>query len=692
MNRKKYITKINESWQLNTVAFLKMIMIYVFIIIGTEAVFRKSIVGTFSWVAHAPFLFLLNLAMLVMISSVLLIFTKRIVWVTIFVGTIATILSFVNIGKFALRNVPLLYEDFFLVKEVWVLLPQLVNLKTIIMLVVGVVVLAGISFLLFKFFKTNELKQHRLLSAIVMCISIVILLIGQNVNSADIDISKTGFLYSLSNNTRPSSNVVDEAQLQAANILFSKYVTTYNEENPLTDDPNAVKPNIIVIQSEAFWDINKLGIKMTKNPISFFESLRKESQYGELYVPVVGGGTSNTEFEILTGMTLKNYSNDWYMVYPNEIKSPTASLASILRKQGYEAIGIHPYMSWYYNRMEVYQYLGFNEFRTIEFMNNITKVGDFASDQYTTDQIIEAVKNTTKPLFNFTVTMQNHGPYGNLRFAADEYDIEITSKMSDSSRYFLHNYVQGLYLSDQALENLVTYLRDCGEPTILVFYGDHLPMLGEDYQAYRDVKYVGKEDNASLQVDLRMMAIPYVMWKNYDDTSVKMPTMNASFLTSYLLKEAGLDMPDYLKALYVSRENMPLYFRSFGYDSKGNKLASDSAEFMNTKALYLSIYDDLKENKGTSDWMIDDFSDYNKALTEIQIKSANLENSQTLVEGTNFYESMIVMVNSEKVNFDLVDNTHIKVKKSLNSGDKIEIKIYDTEEKLLGGSNQFIMP
>ncbi|GAB6107136.1 LTA synthase family protein [Fusibacter bizertensis] len=692
MNRQKNTSKLTESWHLNAILFLKMILIYVLIIFGTEAIFRKSIVGTLSWIAHSPFLFLSNIALLVMVSSFLLIFSKRIVWVTIGVGAIATLLSFVNIGKFALRNVPLLYEDFFLVKEVWVLMPQLVNLKTILIVVLGALVLAGLSFLLFKFFKNNALKKHRVLSTIFMSISLIILLIGQKVNSADLDISKTGFLYSLSNNTRASTNVVNKAQLEAAGTIFKNYVAAYDEQNPLSTDSNTVKPNIIVIQSEAFWDINKMGIEMSKNPISFFESLRKESHYGELYVPVVGGGTSNTEYEILTGMTLKNYSNDWYMVYPNEIKSPTVSLASILRKQGYEATAIHPYMSWYYNRLDVYKYLGFNEFRTIEFMNQITKVGEFASDQYTTEQIIEAVKNTEKPLFNFAVTMQNHGPYGNLRFNADEFDIDVTSKMSDSSRYFLHNYVQGLYLSDQSLENLVTYLRDCGEPTILVFYGDHLPMLGEDYQAFRDVKYIGNEDNASLQVDLRMMAIPYVMWKNYDDTSVKTPTMNASYMTSYLLKEAGLDMPDYLKALYMSRESLPLYFRNFGYDVNGNKYTSDSAEFINAKALYLLIHDDLKKGKGVEDWLPDNLSDYNKALSGIQVSSAEVSGDETKLEGVNFYESMVVTVNGEKVDFALVDSTHITIKKNLSSGNKIEMKLYDTEQKLLGSSTLFVMP
>ena len=143
-------------------------------------------------------------------------------------------------------------------------------------------------------------------------------------------------------------------------------------------------------------------------------------------------------------------------------------------------------------------------------------------------------------------------------------------------------------MADVELERLVDYLRESEEPTILLFFGDHLPMLGEDYQTYREVEYVGNEDNHSLQNDLRMMAVPYLIWSNFDDTSEKLPTMNASFITSMILEEAQAEMPDYLKVLAIAREKMPLYFREFGYDSNGTKVEKDSPQFMNIKSLYVS--------------------------------------------------------------------------------------------------------
>ena len=251
-----------------------------------------------------------------------------------------------------------------------------------IMIGLGIVVAIGIGFALFKFFKKSTLHKHRLAAFTLSLISIGVLSVGQNINAADIDISKTGFIYSLSNNTREQVILNDE-QLETAGNLYDQYLVEYN--NRTHEKTLESKPNVIVIQSEAFWDVNKLDVNYNKNPIPNFEALRKESRYGELYVPVVGGGTANTEYEILTGMTLKNFSNDWYTVYPSEINQPMVSLASIFKNQGYESIGIHPYQSWYYNRLAVYDHLGFDTLKTIEFMNDPEIIGAYMSDRYTTE-------------------------------------------------------------------------------------------------------------------------------------------------------------------------------------------------------------------------------------------------------------------------------------------------------------------
>lgn len=671
-----------ESIKANYMPLLKMICVYVVLIIGTEAFFRKSLMDTVLWMINEPFLFAMNVFVLTALSSVLLMLTKRIEWVTLVVGGVATVLSFVNIGKFQLRNVPLLYEDFFLLNEVWVLMPEILNIRMMVMMAICVMISAILGHFLIKWFRKSKLQKHRGITLMLMTMSVLFLLIGQNINSADISIMDTGFIYSLSNNTRQQMIIHDE-QLQEAKVLYKGYLEAYDaleEQAPLP-----AKPNVIIIQSEAFWDVNKLGVSFDQNPIPVFESLRKESIYGETYVPVFGGGTSNTEYEVLTGLTMKNFSNDWYMVYPNEIKSPTVSLASILRNQGYAAEGIHPYMSWYYNRVEVYRHFGFDSLKTIEYMNGYDSIGVFASDDYTTDLIIEALRSNEEPLFSFVVTMQNHGPYGNARFKQEDFDIQIKDKLTDSSRYLLANYTQGIHLSDKALGKLVEHLRKLDEPTILLFFGDHLPMLGEDYQIYREVGYVGKESTEELQKDMRIMAVPYIIWRNYDDTSVELPIMNLSYIPSILLREAGVEMPDYMKVSYMLREDMPLYLRGHGFDVSGGEITSDMPLFQNTQALFYKLYQTALDEDA---WKVKRNNDFNKTLTEITIKASTVSGDETTVMGENFYESMKVYVKGNEMPFSFVSSNEIRLMGALSVGDEIGMKLFDSKGSLLAQSKK----
>ena len=686
MDKKQNKNGIIEMFKKNGHPFLLMMGIFLILIIGLEAIFRKSLWDTLNWIISEPFLFAMNFFTLLMIAGVMLVITRRITWVTYGVSLLTIILSAINIGKYQLRNVPLVYEDLFLIKEVWMLMPVLVNPKNILFMLLGLLGAVILGFVVAKLFKKFTLHKHRILSILACCVSALLLMVGQHINSADITISRTGFIYSLSNVTREKPIVLAES-IEEAKDTYNTYLDAYEQKNP--QSLTGTKPNIIVIQSEAFWDINRLDVKFNQNPIPFFESLRKKSVYGDAYVPVFGGGTSNTEYEVLTGLTLKNFYSDWYMVYPNEIKQPTVSLASILRKQGYQAEGIHPYMSWYYNRIAVYNYFGFNSFKTIEFMNNIDIIGAYMSDTYITDQIIESVEKSEAPLFNFTVTMQNHGPYGNHRFDGDEFDVNIESKLTDSSRYFLSNYAQGVYLTDVELKRLVTYLETCGEPTVLLFFGDHLPMLGEDYQVYREVGYIGDESSEMLQQDLRMMSVPYVLWSNFDQTSKEMPTMNISYITSLLLEQSGVDMPDYLKVTAMMREDMPLYLKDFGFDRNGNRQEKDSTLYKNIQSLYYKLLDDLKSEDVSGDWLIKQNNDYNKTLTQITINTVLVEDSRSTVSGGPFYESMVAYLNGNEVPFVFESDAQVVLDVPLKTGDTLSFRLLDNEGRVLGMSNGY---
>lgn len=79
--------------------------------------------------------------------------------------------------------------------------------------------------------------------------------------------------------------------------------------NNLNVNKTLGKPNIIVIFSEAFWDIEKQNdIKFDKEVTSNFNKLKEKGIFFEMLSPAYGGLSSNVSFEFLTG---RKYAVFW---------------------------------------------------------------------------------------------------------------------------------------------------------------------------------------------------------------------------------------------------------------------------------------------------------------------------------------------------------------------------------------------
>jgi hypothetical protein len=208
-------------------------------------------------------------------------------------------------------------------------------------------------------------------------------------------------------------------------------------------------------------------------------------------------------------------------------------------------------------------------------------------------------------------------------------------------------------------------------------------MLGEDYQLYREVGYVGDESTEMLQQDLRMMSVPYVIWSNYDQTSEEMPTMNISYITSLLLERAGVDMPDYLKVTAMMREDMPLYLKDYGIDRYGNRVEKDSTLYKNTQSLYYKLYNDLKSDEVSDEWLVKHNNDYNKTLTAITIESAKMDGTLTTVTGGPFYQGMLAYLNGKETPFVFESNSKLIMEVPIKTGDTLSFRLLDNEGRVL---------
>jgi hypothetical protein len=640
---KKWQQAVNRRLMAVQVVFAA---IFIFL---NEWLYRHTVGRTLTWCVHHPVFLMMNLACLIALMAGINLIVKRQAAGPIAVMAVSLTLGGINAGKYALRNVPLTVHDLTLIKEIWVLRDNLVTWRLMWSIGAAVVAMIIMGIGISKCIRKAAGAHEGVTNATLLILSIALLGCGQVAFDSHVPLERTGFIYALSNQTRIKP-LVDNNVLKEASVQIEDEIRAYVNREPYTE---GVKPNVIIIMSEAFWDINKMGVEMTGNPVAYFEKLRNESTYGELYVPVVGGGTVNTEFEVMTGMTVKNYDDDWYMVYPNEIKNNYPSLASIYRNQGYTSVALHPYLSWYYNRYEVYRHFGFNDFESLEFMGDTEKYGSFTKDSETFDEILRLIDETDTPLFNYTVTIQNHGPYGDSRFGNERRPVTMTTDLGDEANYYVNNYIQGLYYSDQALQSFIEALRQSDEPTMVVFFGDHLPMLGNDYLAYRKSGYIQDETDGELQADLKMMSVPFIAWKNYDQTSREIPVINASFLTPKILAWSGAELPDYLKAVSEMSERTPVMMRGYALDHDGAYLDAKTYGYRLSRGEYQLLGERIASEQS---WMIADNSAYNQALNHITISNAMAANEGILIEGASFVPDMVLLVNQVETDFEYVSD------------------------------------
>lgn len=373
-----------------------------------------------------------------------------------------------------------------------------------------------------------------------------------------------------------------------------------------TADPDKPHPNIICIMNESLADLNILGnLETNEDYMPFMRSLTENTIKGNLYVPVIGAGTSNTEFEFLTGHStafLPSGSNA-YMLY---IKNPLASLVSTLKSQGYSSYALHPYYAAGWHRTSVYSYMGFDKFTSLEdiidikYMEDFQKKGSnpnylqklieenypeeknmlirqYISDSYNYKLLIKDFENRDKnvPYFAFNVTMQNHGGYTT---SCVNFDQNIYPTNVEGDYIKAKNYLSLVQKSDTAFKELIEYFQTVEEPTVICMFGDHQPSVETQFIA--EVMGVKNLTWLSMEQEQKRHITPFFIWANYDIEEQQIDMLSSNYLSSLLLKTAGVAMTDYNKYLLELSKKLPV-IDTVGYvDSEGNHYKwSDATEY-----------------------------------------------------------------------------------------------------------------
>lgn len=246
-----------------------------------------------------------------------------------------------------------------------------------------------------------------------------------------------------------------------------------------------------MVQLESFIDPNRLeGFTYSENPVPVFTELKENYTSGYLSVPAIGAGTANTEFEVLTGMSLDYFGPGEYPYKTILQQSTCESIAYNLKELGFGTHVIHNNTGTFYDRHLVFPNLGFDSFTSLEYMNHVDKnpLG-WAKDTILTTEIIKSLLSTDQRDFVYAISVQPHGKYPSSPLG-DEHPITVSSDViSEQDLVPFSYYVNQLYEEDAFLRSLIESLETYGEPTVLILYGDHLPSISaaEEYMAQGDL-------------------------------------------------------------------------------------------------------------------------------------------------------------------------------------------------------------
>ena len=329
------------------------------------------------------------------------------------------------------------------------------------------------------------------------------------------------------------------------------------------EEPEEVKPNIIVIMNEAFSDLSVLGaFTPTEDYMPFIHSLDENTVNGNVFVSVKGGNTPNSEFEFLTGTSMA-YLPSGSIPYQQYINSETQSLVSQLEELGYATTAMHPYPASGWERDEVYEHLGFDNSYFLPDFSGYKRIRSYVSDlgmfQKLTDLYEESREiGEDSPLFFFGVTMQNHRSYKKVNSFTPDIEVTELPKSSSSTYYELATYLSLIKKTDEAFEYLINYFSQVEEPTIILMFGDHQP---NDYVVNPILKLNGIDINtADLETQQIRWQTPNILWSNYEiDENNRIDSQDTSlnYLGAMLMQHAGIPLTSFQQ--WLTEELQPQY-------------------------------------------------------------------------------------------------------------------------------------
>ncbi|MEG0249216.1 MAG: LTA synthase family protein [Peptostreptococcus sp.] len=670
--RKSLYHKKRESSELKF-AFIYPLLVLIII----ESISRRGILESFQFLKEYPIQFIANYLLLFIIFS-FTIFFRRKKFVRFLVSFVLIALAFTSGILMVLRGMPLFPYDVFSIKEAVKISSIFLSLR--LEVIIGLVVISFISLLIFLFMR--EGKKERFIGkknviALLIAIAIYIIAIPQ-LSAAKImspmawnpnaSFEKNGFTYSFLRETifaiRKKPEGYNEKKMKELRSELDKKASE-DDRVKLTDNK---KPNIIFVQLEAFMDPTRLaGTKFNKDPMPNMRKLMENYTSGLMDVPVTGGGTARTEYEVLSGSSF-DYLNPGEIPYQTFLsEKPSLSMATNLKNNGYKTVAIHNYYQKFYNRNKGLENLGFQKFVPLDVMTNVEYTPMYWPKDHILAKYIEeqlesrnnmvkknaSQNDETKASLVFTVSTQGHSKYPTKELKGKNPIKLVDSKLPESDQNQITYYANQVKEMDDFVGELIEDTNKSKEPTVLVFYGDHLPALNT----------ITKGESG-----VNKFKSLFTIVNNFGPKKI--------------------DVPKDFQAYQLSTMVLDIAGQPYGPMNLVHAYMKDDKDYQ--EKLHLIEYDILFGKKYfLKDSEIPKKSHMEVASNELKLEKVEQRNGDFFVLGQGFNRNTAVYIDGKKVESDYYDDKTLKLYDNFYSGEKeVSLELLDNNDNKIQETNK----
>lgn len=675
-HRPKWLRKLKESEKYTkTIDFINKYSIIMHIPLSLGMIFimewmsRHSFLSACEFVTKHTMAYLYN-AYLVFIVFTLVYLVKRRTFARMIISAIFVALGIINCIILLNRVSPFGYTDISMVSDL--LTMQNTNYFSAsqgALAVAAVLIYALLMVRLFRRGKKQEPKLKFWQRGILVLLSFMTLpavtyvlqenkIIDSYFGNLAQGYKDNGYLYGFSSST--FSLGISKPRNYNEKTIQSILADTKQGETTMTSED---MPNIIVVLLESYYDVAEDSrITTSEDATPFTHYLEQNFSTGHLTVPVVGAGTCDTEFEVLTGMSMQFFGPGEYpqktILKQTDVESYASDLSSTL---GVGTHVVHDNGGNFYSRRNAFSMMGFDTFQSKEMLDitDYTPLGSWPTDDILIGATTDALNTTEGSDFVYTITVQTHGDYPT--YAVEGDDTKITTTVKDGDEALTNQwtyYVNRINNMDQWIEKYVDMLSQRDEDTLLIMFGDHLPTLGiqEDEIATGDL-YQTK----------------YYTWNNFGMEK------SDKDLTSYQL------LAEFTNRLGIHGGTVMNYNQAML--NEGVEAGSD--EYMDGLKLlqYDLLYGDRYAYGGVDLYPA---SDLVMGVKDITINNAYLYNGKLHIYGDNFTKWSRVYVNDEKVSTTYESGQVLTIDADdIENGDTIVVNQLGSSNTIFRSSNEY---